>query len=129
MSNIILFIWSGLFLAFMADDASDILIGANLLVGGYCFYAFISNSKDRLSAKYLVVEWGIDDFICVVGLALTVSAVWNGKMELPKEASLMGWAIVATALASYAAWAAVKEVGREEKRREWEEKMKSKYKI
>lgn len=129
MSNIILFAWAGLFLAFRPDETPDILLGANLIIAIYCFYAFISNSKDRAAARYWVVEWGIDDFICAAGCALTVSSVWNGKIELPKEAVLMGWALVATAFASYAAWAAVKEVGREEKRLDWERRMKEKYKI
>lgn len=129
MSNIVLGIWAALFLAFRPDDTPGLLLGANLCIAVYCAYAFLSTLQDRAKARYWVPEWGIDDLIAVAGMAITVSAVWNGKIEIPKEATLIGWAIVATAIAAYGMWALVKETIREEKRREWEEKMKNKYKI
>lgn len=129
MSNIVLGIWAALFLAFRPDDTPGLLLGANLCIAVYCAYAFLSTLQDRAKARYWLPEWGIDDLIAISGMAITVSAVWNGKIEIPKDAIWVGWGIVATAVASYAMWVLVKESTREEKRRQWEDKMKQKYKI
>lgn len=129
MSNIILGIWAALFLAFRPDDTPGLLLGANLCIAVYCAYAFLSTLQDRAKARYWLPEWGVDDLIAIAGMAITVSSVWNGKIEIPKEANLVGWAIVATALAAYGLWVLIKESTREEKRRDWEERMKTKYKI